>query len=164
MDERSGQTFAFESQCGLNPDLCYTYNMHIPYLFESRNANWRFTTFGIVEVDKGGLLDLESLRTENIAINALKLDLTEGGGMITKFVPADGGNLYLVNPPTEEGLAPDGVSHVVLPLTVGAFFNTDAFGSWTVYLDGRRLSGARVGVRENSLVVTVSKSFKVIVR
>lgn len=167
MDERSGE-LPWESNdpgsTGLNAGYYFTYNNHKPYLFRSRNGGWAFSTFGKVSVFKGATLELDDIPTENIAFNALEVDLTAGAGTITTFRPAANGTLYLVNPKASD--RKDGVLKptVTLPLTFGAIVDGGNLASWTVYVDGVRSKDSVVRVFDGQLVVKTPCGLVIIFR
>ncbi len=162
MDERSNQRWWAKDESGssgLNEQYQFTYNNHIPYLFKSLNANWRFTTFGAVSVSSGATLDLSELRLENIAFNALKVDLNAGAGTITHFVPATGGTLYLT------GVVDDTHSRAVLPLTLGTVSGEANLSSWNVYVNGKRSKDSFLTLENGSIVANIRKAgFILVVR
>ena len=157
MDERSGETWGTKDECGYHPQYAFTYNEHVPYLFSSKNANWKFDTFGTVEVDAGATLDLCELRTANIAINALRVDCTKGAGTIRKFVPAANGRIDLAI----EGEFPGKID---LPLVLDGAENTDRLETWTVYVNGAPLDKGRVRMRNGRLRVSVEQGLLLIFR
>jgi len=161
MDERSGQRWWANNEAGssgLNQQFQFTYNNHIPYLFNSLNAGWRFTTFGPVSVAAGATLDLSNLRPENIAFNALKVDLAAGAGTITHFAPAADGALYLENATAEQLNA----KSIRLPLAVGTMISDGNFASWRVFLDGVRAPTMSVEVEDGAICVRTHRGFTVI--
>lgn len=137
----------------LNAQFNYTYNRHVPYLLRSTQANWRFDTFGPVQVAAGAKLDLDEVPEANIAFNGLAVDLTAGAGTITKFAAAQNGTLALAHPRAED--APDGhlKSRVRLPLTISKFISTENLDSWSVTLDGTPAPASKVLVENGGLVV-----------
>jgi len=166
MDERSGQTFDTDTQgVKMNSQFAYTYNHHVPYLFEAQNADWRFDTFGKVSVSAGATLDLDSIPDANIAINALSVDLTAGAGTLTKFVPAANGRLYVTNPRASDLYADGSLkTKIELPLTVGTVKSADNLKSWTIYVDGVAQTDAELVIRDGRLVLLVHRGLMVIVR
>ena len=135
MDERSGQRPWEDGEAGSSGFYAqwnYTYNNHVPYLFKSLNADWRFTTFGKVSVAAGAKLDLSELREENIAFNALEVDCAAGAGTITHFAPAEGGALYLENMSAEQKAA----SKFKVPITIENWIAPEKLSSWSVYVNG----------------------------
>ena len=135
MDERTDQRWwgrADAGTTGMNEYFQFTYNNHIPYLFNSLNADWRFTTFGPVSVAAGATLDLSNLRPENIAFNGLKVDMAAGAGTITHFAPAANGRLYVENATAEQQSA----KRLTLPLNVGTWLSSDNLSTWTVCVNG----------------------------
>lgn len=162
MDTRAGQRWWSAGEAGssgLDPQYQFTYNNHVPYLFRSRNADWRFTTFGSVSVSPGATLDLSELREENIAFNGLKVDFGSGAGTITHFVPAEDGMLHLANVP-EEKLAS---KKFRLPIVFGAIAAPERLASWSVSVNGETLRAMAVeaiggelwAVRRTGFVVNV---------
>ena len=155
MDERSGQRWWGETDAGssgLNPQFQYTYNNHIPYLFRSRNADWRFTTFGAVSVAAGATLDLSELRPENIAFNGLSVDVAAGAGTITHFAPAANGTLYVTGL-TDAQLA-NRVLKLDIPLTIGEWVSgTEAnLATWSVQFNGHPEPYAVVEKNDNGVI------------
>lgn len=163
MDVRTNQTF---TRMGEGPRMSaqfnYTYNGHVPYVFSAKNANWMFDTYGAVQVDAGAVLDMGELRTENIAFNALKVDCIRGAGTITKFVPAVGGTLFLVNAPVDA--AGRLRAHVDTGLTFGMVADADNLKTWKVHANGVRSSASRVSIRDGRLVVDTAHGTLVILK
>lgn len=163
MDVRSNQTFTTTAEGPrLNPQFNYTYNAHVPYLFSAKRADWKFTTYGSVQVDAGAVLDMDELRTENIAFNALKVDCARGAGTITKFVPAADGTLFLVNAPVDA--AGRLRAHVDTGLTLGTVVDAANLKMWKVYANGVRSSASRVSFRDGRLVVDTAHGTLVILK
>ena len=166
MDERTGQTFDTSSEgAKMNPQFCYTFNHHVPYLFESQNGNWRFDTFGTVKVANGAVLDLDSIPDSNVAINALAVDLTAGAGTITKFVPAANGRLYLTNPRASD-YTPDGhlMTRIELPIDTPVILSSGNLASWKVFVDGTLQRECSLGVRDGKLVASIHYGFVIMFR
>lgn len=166
MDERTGQTFDTSTEgAKMNPQFCYTFNHHVPYLFESQNGNWRFDTFGTVKVANGAVLDLDSIPDSNVAINALAVDLTAGAGTITKFVPAANGSLYLTNPRASDYMS-DGYlkTKIELPIDTPVILLPENLASWNVFVDGTLRSQCSLAVRDGKLVVLTSYGFIILLR
>lgn len=163
MDVRTNQTFTTMGEGPrMNPQFNYTYNGHIPYIFSAKNANWRFDTYGVVQVDAGAVLDMDELRTENIAFNALKVDCARGAGTITKFVPAADGTLFLVNAPVDA--AGRLRAHVDTGLTLGTVVDAANLKTWKVYANGIRSSASRMSFRDGRLVVDTAHGTLVILK
>ena len=161
MDERTGQTFDTSSEGAMmTPQYHYTFNHHVPYLFESQNGNWRFDTFGTVKVANGAVLDLDSIPDANVAINALAVDLTAGAGTITKFVPAANGSLYLTNPRVSDYMQ-DGYlkNEIELPIDTPVILSPENLGSWNVFVDGVLLDNGSLAVSDGKLVVSANYGF-----
>lgn len=166
MDERSGQTFdGSSSRAMMSPQYAYTYNHHVPYLFNALNVSWRFDTFGTISVAAGAVLDLDSIPDANIAINALSVDLTAGAGTITKFVPAENETIYQTHPRVCD-YAPNGElnSKIVLPLTIGTVLSPEKLKSWQVVVDGTPITNGELAVRDGALVVLVHHGLLLIFR
>ena len=151
MDSRSGQTVA-------NNAKRFATNNHVPYLFSAFRDSWFFTTFGSVRVDSGAVLDLSEIPAENIAFNALTVDLSAGGGTITRFAPAASGTLDLV------GVTGELASRVELPLTLGDVSGDSALAGWTVRVNGKPSHASMLGYENGKLVVTTSRGTMVIFR
>lgn len=163
MDVRTNQTFTTIGEGPrMNSQFNYTYNGHIPYIFSAKNANWRFDTYGAVQVDAGAVLDMDELRTENIAFNALKVDFAYGAGTITKFVPAANGTLFLVNAPVDA--AGRLRAHVDTGLTLGTVVDAANLKTWQVYANGVRSSASRVSICDGRLVVDTAHGTLVILK
>ncbi|MBO7654917.1 MAG: autotransporter-associated beta strand repeat-containing protein [Kiritimatiellae bacterium] len=81
-----------------------------------------------VEVAAGALLSVEGANT---AIGALRVDYANGGGTITRFNPAENGNLDITN-------VPAGISlhNFILPITLNEIVNGKHVASWTVSVNG----------------------------
>ena len=166
MDERTGQTFDLSTEGAMmNQQYCYTYNHHVPYLFESQNGNWRFDTFGTVKVASGAVLDLDSIPDANVAINALSVDLTAGAGTITKFVPAANGSLYLANPRASD-YASDGrlKSSIELPIDTPVILSPENLKSWKVFVDGAAFGSGELAVQNGKLLVKFNRGLVVFLR
>lgn len=164
LDERSGQRPATREECGMDPDKRYTYNNHVPYLFSSKNANWKFNTFGVVQVDSGAVLELAELRTENISIGKLKVDLATGGGTITKFVPATDGVLYLENVPDSLLDAPGVLRRkCCVPLSLDVAEGQDRFATWSVFANGTKCENSKVSFRDGKLWVSSGRGLVLMV-
>lgn len=158
MDERSGQGFSTNSEgLKISSQFCYTYNDHLPYLFSSKRSNWRFETFGAVEVAAGATLDLTELPPENIAVAALRVDLDAGAGTIRRFVPAANGRLDIVGTavPTHR---------FDLPLAVTDVAEVDNLASWSVYVNGVKFVNGRVSLKDGRLSVVDLKGLTIIIR
>ncbi len=153
MDERTGQTFTTAREPPyLSSQFNYTFNAHVPYLFSAKNANWKFSTFGTVEVAPGAVLDLSEIPMTNIAFNALAVDCA-GAGTITRFRPAATGTLYVTSSDAtrrEEGRL---VSTVVLPLTLGETDDMSRLADWRVVVDGRPSRESVAAYENGSLVI-----------
>lgn len=167
MDERSNQRWWASDEpgsSGLDPQCQYTYNNHIPYLFKSLNADWRFTTFGAVSVAAGATLDLSELRTENIAFNGLRVDLAAGAGTITHFAAAANGTLYLTN--ASDFIRADGKlpTNLLLPLTFGTILSAANLDSWSIVVDGVSSSQSSVCVKNGKLCVQTPRGFSCVIR
>ncbi len=163
MDVRSNQTFTTTTEGPrLSAQFNYTYNAHVPYLFSAKNAEWKFTTYGAVQVDAGAVLDMDELREENVAFNALKVDFGRGAGAITKFVPAPNGVLHLVNAPV------DAAGRLRASVDTGLELRTVAgeenLKTWTVVVNGVRSTASRVSVRDGRLAVDTAHGTMVILR
>ena len=164
MDERANQRPWSENEAGssgFKAQFNHTYNNHVPYLFKSLNADWRFTTFGKVSVAAGAKLDLSELREENIAFNALEVDCAAGAGTITHFAPAEGGALYLENL-TQEQMA---ASKFRVPVTIENWIAPENLSGWSVYVDGN-LSQVRSLEKsdDGGLYVHQTKAMVIIIR
>ena len=153
MDERSERITSSYQSCKR-----FCYNRHVPYLFKSKNAGWAFSTFGAVQVDAGAVLELSDIPPENIAFNALTVDLSAGGGTITRFAPAASGTLDLV------GVVGDLASRVELPLTLGEVSGASALVGWTVRVNGEPSRASMLSYESGKLVVTTSRGTTVIFR
>lgn len=138
-------------------------NDGVPYTCAENAANWTFRPEGTVEVKFGATLDLGQIPTANIAVSALRVDLTAGAGAITKFVPAANGSVFLVNVP-QTLLTPDGeLAHrAILPLTLGEISSPEALSTWKVFVNGRETSstvrvvnGQLVASGTNGLILLV---------
>ena len=167
MDERSNQRWWASDEpgsSGLDPQYQYTYNNHIPYLFKSLNADWRFTTFGAVSVAAGATLDLSELRTQNIAFNGLRVDLAAGAGTITHFAAAANGTLYLTN--ASDFIRADGKlpTNLLLPLTFGTILSAANLDSWSIVVDGVSSSQSSVCVKNGKLCVQTPRGFSCVIR
>lgn len=168
MDERTGQYPWEQNDEGyaaqLSADKCYSYNNHVPYLFSSKNANWKFNTFGVVQVDSGAVLELSELRTENISIGKLKVDLATGGGTITKFVPATDGVLYLENVPDSLLDAPGVLRRkCCVPLSLDVAEGQDRFATWSVFANGTKCENSKVSFRDGKLWVSSGRGLVLMV-
>lgn len=164
LDARTGER-AWEyddaASTRLNAQYFFTYNNHIPYLFRALSADWKFLDFGAVRVDAGATLDLEELRTENIAFNHLAVACA-GAGTITTFRPAANGRLDVT---TVAGTGTKGLpSRLTLPLSFGRIVDAGNLASWTVYVDGERSFASAVGVDGDRLVVTTAGGTLLILR
>ena len=163
MDERANQRWWSQDEAGssgLDPKYQYTYNNHIPYLFKSLNANWRFTTFGTVSVAAGATLDLSELREENIAFNGLKVDMAAGAGTITHFSPAANGTLYLTNMTAAQTSS----STLRLPLTVGTVLSVENLSTWSVVMNGVPTKNALLCVKNGELCVKSDRGFICVIK
>lgn len=155
MDSRTGQRFWRKDEqgsSGLHPAKNFTYNNHVPYLFGARRSNWRFDTFGMIEIDAGAVLDLDEIPSANIAIHGLKVDVQNGGGIITKFIPAEGGTLSLVGV-SDTDRSSDGAglkTRIAIPITIGSCEHAERLSSWVVYVNGER-TVCRVGYKNGAL-------------
>lgn len=159
MDERSNQTYsAYNEPPYMTPTFNYTYNAHVPYLFSSLRANWRFDTFGSVEVLAGAILDLSELNPENIAITRLKVDVTAGAGTVRRFVPAANGRLDLT---VADASA---FRRTVLPLTVTDVSSEANLSTWSVIVNGEPLSDGYVRLQGDKLVAGRQTGFILIWR
>ena len=153
MDERTNQTFTLLTEAPyLSPQFNYTYNAHVPYLFSAKNANWKFKTFGTVEVAVGATLDLSEIPMTNIAFNALSVDCA-GAGRITRFRPAESGTLYVTSSAATR--ANDGrlLSTVVLPLELVETDDMANLSSWSVVVDGQPARASRAACADGHIVV-----------
>lgn len=163
MDVRSNQTFTTTTEGPrLNAQFNYTYNAHVPYLFSAKRAEWKFTTYGAVQVDAGAVLDMDELDEGNVAFNALKVDFERGAGAITKFVPAPDGVLHLVNAPVDAAGRLRASVDVGLELRMVA--GEERLKTWTVVVNGVRSTASRVSVRDGRLVVDTAHGTMVILR
>ena len=151
MDSRSGQTL-------LDTSRMFGGNKHVPFLFSALNGTWSFTTFGTVKVDAGATLDLSEIPAENIAINALEVDVSSGAGEIRRFVPAQSGTLCI------SGISGKLPSRLVLPLTLSDAHHVDRLGSWAVSVDGDVSRGSAISVEEGRLVVRTEHGTALILR
>lgn len=163
MDVRSNQAFTTTSEGPrLNPQFNYTYNAHVPYLFSAKSAEWKFTTYGAVQVDAGAVLDMDELGEGNVAFNGVKVDFERGAGAITKFVPAADGVLHLVNAPVDaEGRLR---ARVDTGLEVRTVAGEERLKTWKVVVNGVRSSASRVSVRDGRLVVDTAHGTMLILR
>ncbi len=157
LDERTGQTFG---RTGMNDQFDFTYNAHVPYLFSSRNAGWRFTTFGSVQVDAGAMLELSDIPDGNIAFNGLTVDCTAGAGTITKFAPAANGRLDLVNVQSGSKLP----VRYATGLKIANAVSTGNFDTWSVYVDGVRSPASVPAIEDGILVVHTANGTVLIVK
>ena len=162
MDERTDQTYGGTE---FSDQYNYTYNKHVTYLFTKRSANWKFETFGTVRVDAGAVLDLSSVPIGNIAFNALEVDCASAG-TITRFRPAATGVLKVVSDAASR--ADDGSGElkkiVTLPLKLTETADIDRLANWTVEVDGKTVSNAKVSLVDGKLQVRLRKGLFVIVR
>ena len=156
VDRRSGETGPAGSQVYRNNG--------VPYTCAENAANWTFRPEGTVEVKSGATLDLGQIPTANIAVSALRVDLTAGAGTITKFVPAANGSVFLVNVP-QTLLTPDGeLAHrAILPLTLGEISSPEALSTWKVFVNGRETSST-VRVVNGQLVASGTNGLILIFR
>ena len=148
VDVRTGERPYSVSECGLDAGRRFTYNAHIPYLFSADRENWRFTTFGTVEVDAGATLDLSELTDANISFSSLRINLDDGAGTITKFAPGANGALYLESSEALPG-------KFVLPVKIENVINGGNLASWKVYWNG---------VLQDEYTVGVNRSLQLVVR
>lgn len=153
MDVRSNQAYGTSTGTTLDSQFYYTYNGHVPYLFNALNAGWKFDTFGAVSVAKGAKLVLDDIPDVNVAFNALEVDLTAGAGTITKFRPAANGTLFLKNPRPADLKGGSLTNAIVLPLTLGSILDAANLDTWTVYVDGELSKESQVKVIDGKLVV-----------
>jgi len=152
MDERTNQTFTITSEPPyVNAQFGYTYNAHVPYIFSAKNANWKFKTFGTVDVAAGATLDLSEIPMTNIAFNALSVDCA-GAGKITRFRPAESGTLYVTSSAAVRRGDGRLESKVTLPLVLGETADMGNLAGWSVYVDGVRAQ-ASFAAYENGKIV-----------
>lgn len=129
------------------------------FLFNANAASWTFSPTGMVKVAAGATLDLSEIPTENIAIRGLEVDVENGGGSITKFVPSPDGLLSLDNVPAES-LDANGLiaSPLVLPVSIETVSGADNLASWSVVANGVPQNGAKVLLTSGG-AIKVSRTF-----
>lgn len=164
MDERSGERPWEDIDAGstkLNASYYFTYNNHVPYLFKSLNAGWKFLDFGTVSVAAGATLETSDLLDANIAFNALSVDCA-GAGTITKFRPAAVGRLEVK---TLAGTGAKGLpGTLTLPLTLGSILDAENLAGWKVYVDGEFSPASFVQIVEGRLVVSTANGTLILFR
>ena len=109
----------------------------------SSNAN--------VQVDAGATLDLNGAADEYSVISKLAVDWTAGAGMISKFLPAANGALYLTNV-----AAGQHISGQEVPITFGTVTGAGNVSSWSVYVNGVLKAGLKVICRDGKMCLVRS--------
>ncbi len=137
----------------------YSYNGHVPYLFNAFSNTWKFTTFGFVQVDAGAVLDLSSVPRENIAVNGLRVDLAADAGTIRRFVPAEAGTIDLVLADGQE-LKP----RVNVPLAFEDASSLDRLTAWKVTVNGVARPKSFVTLKDGKIVVRTPHGLLFVIR
>lgn len=137
-DSRSGE------KPGTDPRH-YSYNGGKPYLFNAASAG-RFEGFGKIAIASGATLDLDEIPDANVSVSQLEVDMSAGGGTITKFRPAANGTLYLVNADRADFVGENRKMSVDIPLSVGRMVDGAAMTGWRLVVNGETVEVARVCV------------------
>ena len=118
----------------------------VPYLFRADASTWMFKPTGVVKVASGATLDTTEIDDANVSIAKLEADVAAGAGAITKFVPAENGEIRLVNVTGEFG-------RWTALYDVGSVVDADNLKGWTVYVNGSETKDFDVRVRDGKLCV-----------
>ena len=127
------------------------------FLFSSLGAQWDFRPTGVVKVAANAILDLSEIPDTNVSIVKLEADMAAGAGAITKFVPAENGEIRLVNVSGELGRWTE-------LYDVGSVVGEENLKGWTVYVNGSATKGFDVRVRDGKFCVHKLSGLLVIVK
>ncbi len=134
------------------------FNNGEPFSWRCLAAGNAFNCAGFVQVDEGGVLDLNCVPDANISIKGLTVDATIGGGAIVKFRPATDGVLNII------GLGGELPAKYTSSVTLAEVVDAANFNSWRVTLDGTVVRGSRVTFANGALTAHLTSGFVLIVR
>lgn len=124
------------------------YNNLVPYRFTQGGTAADEFKPAVVRVAANATLDTTYIPDANLSFGALVVDVAAGGGTITKFSPAVGGVLDLVNVPAGKRL-----KGYTVPITVDSAVNASNLATWTIRANGQLLKGYYLTVSGDHLVL-----------
>ena len=157
VDERTAADI-YEYSHGSNPNYYGWFNNGEPFEWRCPAAGNAFNCAGFVQVDEGGVLDLNCVPDANISIKGLTVDASVGGGAITKFRPAADGVLNII------GLVGDPPVKYTASVTLAEVVDAAHFNSWRVTLDGTAVRGSSVKFDNGVLTAHLASGLIIVVR
>jgi hypothetical protein len=158
VDQRTkADIYTYGNNNGANEGYGYL-NRSEPFAWRCAAAGNAFNCEGSVQVDEGGVLDLSSVPDANISIKGVTVDVSAGGGTITKFRPAADGILNLT------GIAGEPPARYTAAVKIDNAVNTANLSSWRVAVEGEAVRGSTVTLADGHLVAHLTCGLMIIVR